>query len=408
MKVYQANEDLAKYRPITGGIEIAIKPTSPGPILVGTLGCLATDLTDSKTVLLTNFHVIGSTAGTEIIQPANGVVDVIAKVKRGKMSPTIDAAIAEIDSGWATTGDEINGLFLNMSNHVVGVADPVSGMRVFKVGRTTGLTIGKIVDADVSTPITFLPPIGTRLFNKFMLIQCTQMSSCCCCTCEVGSSAKFSDHGDSGSAVVSEQHMVLGLVVGSTDDETLACRMTEIEAQLNILVNRVNMPNVPAVHPTSALAPPLVASAISGAATVPNVALARAEDDTVWAAMQRRMSESALGREVGEHVRFHLHEVVGLVNHHRPVMVAWQRVQGPSFLAQWMDGVRNPSQPVPKEVDGVTINAALLKLAAVLKSHGSTALRQSIDTYGLRLMDLLDRSATVDELIENLNDPVAV
>jgi hypothetical protein len=88
------------------------------------------------------------------------------------------------------------------------------------------------------------------------------------------------------------------------------------------------------------------------------------------------------------------------------VMVAWQRVQGPAFLAQWMNGVRNPSVVVPKEINGVTMNSALLRLSSVLKEYGSPALAQSIDSYGLELMALLDRSATVDELIENTGNPV--
>jgi hypothetical protein len=87
-------------------------------------------------------------------------------------------------------------------------------------------------------------------------------------------------------------------------------------------------------------------------------------------------------------------------------MVAWQRVQGPAFLAQWMNGVRNPSVVVPKEINGVTMNSALLKLSTVLKEFGSESLQQAIDSYGLDLMTLLDRSTTVDELLANTGTPL--
>jgi hypothetical protein len=126
----------------------------------------------------------------------------------------------------------------------------------------------------------------------------------------------------------------------------------------------------------------------------------------VWSIMQRRMEETPFGRDVGAQVRIHLPEVIGLVNHHRAVMVAWQRVQGPAFLAQWMNGVRNPSVAVPKEINGVTMTSAVLRLAAVLGEYGSPSLQRAIDTYGLELMALLDRSETVDELIENTGKPV--
>jgi hypothetical protein len=133
-----------------------------------------------------------------------------------------------------------------------------------------------------------------------------------------------------------------------------------------------------------------------------------AEDESLWATMQRRLEESPFGSEIGMRVRHHLPEGIELVNHHRAVMVAWQRAQGPSFLAQWMNGIRNPSQPLEKEINGVSMNSALLTMATVLKTYGSTELQQSIDTYGLDLMALLDRATTVDELIESIDKPVMV
>jgi hypothetical protein len=406
VKVVSAHEDTAKYRPITGGIEITNNvPNANGKIGVGTLGCLATDNTDAKTVLVTNFHVIGGTAGVTVLQPAVAGADVIATVKRGQITGTIDAAIAEIAPGIATTGDEINGLFLNLSNHIAGVTDPVGGMRVFKVGRSTGLTSGKVVDADTVVTIDYGAPLGLKPFSKAILVQCTKVSGCCCCTCNVvDSSQKFDDHGDSGSAVISDQRMAVGLIMGGISGESYACRMTEVESGMNVTINRTVV-----VPPTSLFVDPIGGLRPSGAVVTPLAAAGipvNAADDTVWSIMQRRMEETPFGREVGAQVRIHLPEAIDLVNHHRAVMVAWQRVQGPSFLAQWMNGVRNPTNVVPKEINGVTMNSALLRLAAVLKEYGSPSLQQAIDSYGLELMALMDRSETVDELIENIGKPV--
>ena len=63
---------------------------------------------------------------------------------------------------------------------------------------------------------------------------------------------------------------------------------------------------------------------------------------------------------------------------------------------------------MPREINGVTMTSALLKLSTVLKDHGSDALRRAIDEHGIDLMALLDRSASVDELIENLDKPAMV
>lgn len=403
VKTVRAHEDTARYRPITGGIQITNGTAVPGGITVGTLGCLATDNSDAKQVFLTNFHVIGGTAGVSVFQPNNVATDLIGVVKRGLISATVDAAIADISAGVTTTTDEINGLLLNLSNHVSGVTAPVGGMRVFKVGRTTGLTNGKVVDANTPVTITYLPPIGAKFFTRAVLIQCTKVSGCCCCTCNVvDGSQNFSDHGDSGSAVVSEQRMAIGLVMGGVGSETYACVMSEVESAMNITINRTVV-----VGPASLEIPAGVGAPPAGGAIVPPLAAREsASDETVWSIMQRRMEESPLGRELSTQIRHHLPECINLVNHHRAVMVTWQRVQGPSFLAQWMNGVRNPSLVVPREINGVTMNSALLRLAAVLKEFGTESLQQSIDVYGLDLMEVLDRSASVDELLENIGKPV--
>ena len=406
VKVVDAHEDTARYRPITGGIQITNGiVAADGTISLGTLGCLATDNADAKTVLVTNFHVIGGTAGVSVFQPSTAAADLIGVVKRGQITGTIDAAVADINAGVTTTTDEINGLFLNSSNHIAGVTDPVGGMRVFKVGRTTGLTDGKVVDADSVVTVSYDAPIGSKNFTKAILIQCTKVSGCCCCTCNVvDSSREFSDHGDSGSVVVSDQRMAIGLIMGGGGGESFACRMTEVESGMNVTINRTVVIAPASLHVDAGAAPaPGVARVAPLAAAVTT---AGAEDETVWSIMQRRLEQTPFGRDVGEQVRRHLPEAIDLVNHHRAVMVAWQRVQGPSFLAQWMNGVRNPSVVVPKEINGVTMNSALLKLASVLKEYGSPALQQSIDSYGLELMALLDRSATVDELMENIGKPV--
>jgi hypothetical protein len=113
-----------------------------------------------------------------------------------------------------------------------------------------------------------------------------------------------------------------------------------------------------------------------------------------------------MGRRLGIEVRRHVEEVIGLVNHHRAVMVAWQRFQGPSFLAQWMNGVRHPAVPVPREIAGVTMESLLLRMGTVLKDYGSPQLRQSINLHGLELMELVEQSETIDAFISNLGKPV--
>jgi hypothetical protein len=391
--------DSTRYRPITGGIQIEVLDSDNDIQADGTLGCLATDNVDGELVLVTCFHVIGGTAGIRVFQPDEGAANVIATVKRGQVSATIDAAIASIDPAIDTTLDEINGLQVNLSNQLAGVTDPVGGMNVVKVGIATGRTKGRVVDADGVSNLDFGPPVGLKFLTKGIIIQSTKVSGCCCCTCTVlDPSTLFADNGDSGSVVVSEQRMAVGLILAKGAKDAFACRMTEVESGMNITINHTTSIAPASMHRDG------IAPSASGGAVITTQPGAGAE--TVWSIMQRRMEETPFGREVGEQVRIHLPEAIELVNHHRAVMVAWQRVQGPAFLAQWMNGVRNPSVAVPKEINGVTMNSALLKLSSVFKEFGSESLQQAIDSYGLELMTLLDRSTTVDELIENTATPL--
>jgi hypothetical protein len=206
-------------------------------------------------------------------------------------------------------------------------------MNVVKVGRTTGRTKGRVVDADAVSNLDFGPPVGLKFFTRGIIIQSTKVSGCCCCTCTVlDPSKKFADDGDSGSVLVSEQRMAVGLILAKGTNDAFACRMTEVESGMNITINRTVVIGPPSleVHPEAVPAP----HAGGGAPFAATVPAAFAEDDTVWSIMQRRLEETPFGREVGAQVRQHLPEAIDLVNHHRAVMVAWQRVQGPSFLAQ--------------------------------------------------------------------------
>ena len=217
----------------------------------------------------------------------------------------------------------------------------------------------------------------------------------------------YVDEGDSGSAEVTDKRIAVGLVVGKFGSEGFACRMTLVESTLNITINRTIVIADNLVAPPAdgaAGAPHAVADVVPVSASVgPTGAAPTAADETLWDSLQRRLEDTPLGRKLAVQVREHLAEGIELVNHQRAVMVAWQRAQGPSFLAQWMNGIRHPDQPVPREINGVEVITALLKMATVLKQYGSDALRQSIDAYGLDLMALLDRSTTVNELLENLD-----
>ena len=123
-----------RVRPIPGGYSIR-QPANGG----GTLGGWVWDELNDQVVLLSNNHVLGSTAGADVIQPGSGSVpaDHFADVVR---TGTLDATIAApIDT------DDVELAIEGIGPAVYEVAQATLGMLVEKSGATTEHTTGQVV-----------------------------------------------------------------------------------------------------------------------------------------------------------------------------------------------------------------------------------------------------------------------
>ena len=110
------------------------------------------------------------------------------------------------------------------------------------------------------------------------------------------------------------------------------------------------------------------------------------------------LNASPTGREILGVVRAHMEEVTTLVNGNRAVMVAWQRNQGPRFLMSTMDSGFNEHTPVPKEIDGVTLQQLLLRMADALQQAGSQGLREAIGRFTVPALNAATECESVAEL----------
>jgi S1-C subfamily serine protease len=100
-----------------------------------------------------------------------------------------------------------------------GVAPAIIGDRVFKVGRTTGLTHGTITDVStVVGPVGYDP--GECWFARSIVVEGVN-------------GTLFSDHGDSGSAVVKDNGEVIGLLYAGNGQQTYVCPVDEVQRALN-------------------------------------------------------------------------------------------------------------------------------------------------------------------------------
>jgi hypothetical protein len=249
--------DAAKYTTLHGGISMGPcrsvflsppdVPTAGNYVFTGTLGAIVKDRTTGAAMALTNFHVAciddGWSVGDTMAQPSrvdSGSCpgDRFAVLTRATLSEHVDGAVVTIDSGKTTdcTIEEIGA--------VTGQAVATVGMAVRKRGRTTELTFGTVNSVDVTVSIDYGDGLGTHtLKNQIRVVPDTAQN------------ARFSDHGDSGSAVVDGSGKVVGLLFAGTNSGS-ATYANPIQAVLDEL--NVNL----CVKPKIILTSPIICSSV--------------------------------------------------------------------------------------------------------------------------------------------------
>ena len=203
--------------PIPGGVQIA--PRAPW---VGTLGCGVSFKIDGKQFYgaLTNRHVAltSKKLGEKMFQPLPGGdhIGTLARFSGLKFHQNrrnrIDAALinchrtgGKYAPGTHTVGNDLLGLGkLNPEP----VLKPSLLLKVKKSGRTTGVTVGKIVGINATSRVEYDEGVAT--FEKQLVIRPTK------------DHRNFSRAGDSGSLVVDNDNRPVGLLFAGGGGSTLA------------------------------------------------------------------------------------------------------------------------------------------------------------------------------------------
>ena len=217
---------------------IRVRPASPGfgvghvNITVGTFGCLVRKKDDDETLyILSNSHVLADegtgAVGDRVIQPGKydgGAApgDVIAELSQWipfqftstGYPNTVDAAIAKVkNKASVTSAIRLIGVPTGASNRVR------RGMRVQKTGRTTDYTQGIIQDINYRMALNYKKPGGgSGRVGLQDLVLCT----------------RFTDGGDSGSAVLDMNKRIVGLHFAGSPSSSIFNKINNVLTQLDI------------------------------------------------------------------------------------------------------------------------------------------------------------------------------
>ena len=238
--------DVAAYPNLHGGISMGPRrsvyltppevPSAGNYVFVGTLGAMVRDRASGATMALTNFHVAcprGWVVGDRMAQPslvdnAPAATD-FGSLTRSVLSDHVDGALITLDAGkaWSATIETIG--------NVAGTATATVNQPVQKRGRTTEHTFGTVRSTDFTVSIDYGGDVGTRTLRNQLRIET-----------DTARSARFSQKGDSGSVIVSDDRHVVGLLfAGSTDGQwTFANPIAFVQDELGVEVIAATLPPI--------------------------------------------------------------------------------------------------------------------------------------------------------------------
>lgn len=412
-----ACEDNSKYPVVIGGITIMNgRRDSQNRFGLGTLGFLATiDGVDGpdNIALVSNRHVLGTNgakAKDTVYQPdVNGTLpnNSIGKILKlleidnykftypGETEKEywLDCATAQINiciSSCCHTncgesfGNWINGLGVNGSDVIADVGRAQVNDIVYKVGRSTRRTKGIIRKIDHSLP----GAMGIPSPQNIILIEPLEP--------DCNGILRFSDEGDSGSAIVTDQGKLVGILYSVAGQPQPGQPLDALACHIAPVLHALNVTPITRAHPVQDNR--AAVTTMAEVAAITERRLNQALD------LRERFLSLPEGPGVWQLIDEHRLEVIRLVNHNRRVAVVWHRHQGPAFLNRAINNARDPQELIPAEIEGVTGRGLLAAMGDVLAEHGSPALREAILRYRQDVLALAEGCDNLHELVDRLSE----
>ena len=402
-------------RPIRGGVKLDSDECKG----TGTLGCIATHPTFGR-VCLTNHHVLYNQfydntpspveRDTKVGQPNISCswccqCNVIGHIKdsRRRNNESVDCGIVKIDDKISSI-NEIAGAI-----PIRGVApvrpDPGGSGVMYHVfpedivkivgEKTNTLTLGVVKQINFSANITEEDKTTvTTLTDQIVIIH------------KDGANKRFTYRGDSGAIILDANNMVIGLhCVGTPElDSHGNTTPPPYISVSNNIHNVITAMNITINVTTSAGGGSSSSDIFTGdSRTVDD----SEEENTTYQVYldkyRKILEETNEGRAILKSIQDNAKEVRELVYHNRHVIVAWQRNQGPAFVASVIKRLKDNNEEILKEVNGVNIHILLEAMVFSLIKNGSDQLRYVVRKYAERILPVIDRCRTYEDLILHIN-----
>ena len=115
-----------------------------------------------------------------------------------------------------------------------------------------------------------------------------------------------------------------------------------------------------------------------------------------------RLRKTATGRKVVDVVVLYSEEVAYLINHHRGVMVTWNRNHGPEFISNVLKSGFEKDYQLNKEINGISITTLIRRMGAVLQDAGSSELRKAVGQYFFLALKMANECSSLEEVIQRI------
>jgi len=394
-----------EYRPIRGGSACA----RPGQGH-GTFGCLFTVAGDPNTVIAATCHHVvydhcSDVANHEEVGQPSGETsssrccsDIVGTVLAAQCDGQVDIALVKLNGGedWLAEVHEVGPV---RATHFVTTAEanPPNTYPVKKRGRTTALTGGAITHTGTTGTILEADRVTVhRTYTNGMVIAPNPDPA------SPGTPTDFGLGGDSGSAVLNEFDMVVGILFGASF-ATATTSGSGFAFPIKDLIDKFaeQLPVGQRIEIRVALA--------DRAGDVRTVPTAMAADEQAAAApitpgaaaaLEQEIRTTARGAWYADLYRRHRDELAALVHSNRRVTVVWHRSGGAELLQWLVRAFSRPDVRVPERIQGRPIRACLEELAAAVTRHGSAALGADVRSVLPTLPDV--SGLTEREIVERL------